>query len=206
VFITLEGGEGAGKSTQAKRLAAWLRDQGRSVCLTREPGGSPLAESIRGVVLAGWQEGVPAETETLLMFAARAAHLQHTVRPALARGEVVVCDRFTDASFAYQGAGRGVDVAHLRYLEQWVVADTQPDLTLWFDLPVEIGLQRTQGRDDNNRFEAESRSFQEKVRAAYAQRAAAHPQRYVRIDAAQDVETVWQAVQLAVDSFFMNAG
>lgn len=189
-FITLEGGEGAGKSTQARCIRDWLAARGRTVVLTREPGGSPLAEAIRAVVLSAWDEGVPAETELLLMFAARAAHLAATIRPALARGQDVICDRFVDASWAYQGAGRGIAAERLAELESFVLGALKPDLTLLFDLPPELGLQRAQQRGDANRFEAETLAFQQRVRQAYLDRAATAPERYVRIDAAQPLAAV----------------
>lgn len=190
LFLTLEGGEGAGKSTAAAFLAETFRGHGREVVLTREPGGSPLAEAIRGVVLAGWDEGVTPTTELLLMFAARAAHLAATIRPALARGAVVICDRFVDASWAYQGAGRGVPAQQLAQLEAMVLDGLAPDRTLLFDLPPEIGLARARSRGDANRFEAEALEFQQRVRDAYLARARAAPQRYRLIDAAQPLSAV----------------
>lgn len=193
-FITLEGGEGAGKSTAAAFIRDWLQAQGRSVTMTREPGGSPLAEAIRGVVLADWPEGMPAATEVLLMFAARAAHLNATIWPALARGEDVICDRFVDASYAYQGEGRGVPAERLAELERHVLKGFVPQLTLLFDLPPEQGLARAKSRGDANRFEAEAMAFQERVRAAYLQRAFAHPDRYAVIDASAPLADVQAAV------------
>lgn len=201
VFITLEGGEGAGKSTAARFIADWCSTRGREVVSTREPGGSPLAEAIRQVVLADWPEGVPADTELLLMFAARAAHLAATIRPALARGAVVISDRFVDASWAYQGAGRGIDAARIATLEADVLGTTRPDLTLLFDLDPAIGLARAKGRGDTNRFEAESLAFQARIRAAYRTRAEADPARYRIIDAEQPVETVQQALADALRGF-----
>jgi len=189
-FITLEGGEGAGKSTQARTVRRWLEARGRSVVSTREPGGSPLAEAIRGLVLADWAEGVDAMTELLLMFAARAAHLRATIEPALAAGHDVVCDRFVDASWAYQGAGRQLGDAPLASLEGLVLRGLQPDLTLVFDLPVDIGLERAQARGDANRFEGENRDFMQRVREAYLRRAAETPARYAVIDAARTIDTV----------------
>ena len=182
-LITLEGGEGAGKSTQALHIADWLRARGRTVLTTREPGGSPLAEAIRGLVLGDWAEGVSARTELLLMFAARAAHLAARIEPALARGEDVVCDRFVDASWAYQGAGRGIESRHLAALEDLVLSDLRPDLTLVFDLDPALGLARAKGRGAVNRFEAETLAFMARVRQAYLDRAAAQPARYAVIDA-----------------------
>lgn len=194
-FIVLEGGEGGGKSTQARRLRDHLEAHGRRVLLTREPGGSPLAEAIRALVLGQWPEGVDATTELLLIFAARAAHLQATIRPALADGRDVICDRFVDASYAYQGAGRGVDPADIAGLERLVLGDLQPDCVLLLDIAPEIGLQRIAERSGNNRFDAESLAFMQRVRAAYQARAAAAPARYRVIDAARDADTV--AAELA---------
>lgn len=193
-FITLEGGEGAGKSTAASFIRDWLRGQGRTVTMTREPGGSPLAEAIRHVVLENWAEGMTAETEVLLMFAARAAHLSATIWPALARGEDVICDRFVDASWAYQGEGRGVPAERLVELETYVLKGFMPQLTLLFDLPPELGLARAKSRGDANRFEAEAMVFQQRVRAAYLQRAIAAPERYAVIDASAPLADVQAAV------------
>jgi dTMP kinase len=199
-FITLEGGEGAGKSTAAAFIRDWLAARGHTVLMTREPGGSPLAEAIRAVVLADWAEGVPAATELLLMFAARSAHVQATIRPALAAGKTVISDRFVDASWAYQGAGRGVAAARLQQLEDYVLDGLQPQLTLLFDLPPELGLARAKRRGDTNRFEAESLAFQARIRAAYLARATQAPQRYVVIDAAQPLAEVQKAIAAALAS------
>ena len=198
-FITLEGGEGAGKSTAATFIRDWLAAKGRRVTMTREPGGSPLAEAIRGVVLGNWPEGVPAETEVLLMFAARAAHLNSTIWPALARGEDVVCDRFVDASYAYQGEGRGVPAERLAELERYVLKGFTPQLTLLFDLSPEQGLARARSRGDANRFEAEAMAFQERVRAAYLHRAVAAPERYAVIDASAPLAEVQAAVAAVLE-------
>ncbi len=194
-LITLEGGEGAGKTTQARFIAAWLRAQGREVVTTREPGGSPLAEAIRRLVLADWNEGVAPITELLLIFAARSAHLQATVLPALQRGCDVVCDRFVDASWAYQGAGRGVEAHKLAAIEQMVLGDLRPDLTLVFDIDPSVGLARAQGRGDANRFEAETLAFMQRVRQAYLDRAASEPQRCVVIDASLPSDAVGERIQ-----------
>ncbi|WP_411887866.1 dTMP kinase [Hydrocarboniphaga effusa] len=194
-LITLEGGEGAGKTTQARFIAAWLRAQGREVVTTREPGGSPLAEAIRQLVLADWNEGVAPITELLLIFAARSAHLQATVLPALQRGCDVVCDRFVDASWAYQGAGRGVEAHKLAAIEQMVLGDLRPDLTLVFDIDPSVGLARAQGRGDANRFEAETLAFMQRVRQAYLDRAASEPQRCVVIDASLPSDEVGERIQ-----------
>jgi len=189
-FVTLEGGEGAGKSTHLKFIAAWLEQRGRIVVQTREPGGSPLAEAIRGVVLSDWAEGVTAQTELLLMFAARAAHVMHRIEPALARGEDVICDRFVDASWAYQGAGRGIEAEHLLALEKLALQGLQPDLTIVFDIAPDIGLARAKNRGDANRFEEESIAFMSRVRAAYLERAKADPRRYAVIDASRPLVEV----------------
>jgi dTMP kinase len=199
-LITLEGGEGAGKTTHAQTIAAWLRAQGRDVLSTREPGGSPLAEAIRGVVLGDWAEGVDATTELLLIFAARAAHLHATLRPALERGCDVVCDRFVDASWAYQGAGRGLPASALQAMEDLVLAGLQPDLTLIFDIAPEAGLARAKSRGDLNRFEAENLAFMQRVRQAYLDRAAAAPQRCVVLDAGQAIEDVRRQLLSTLES------
>ncbi|HDS1698234.1 MULTISPECIES: dTMP kinase [Pseudomonas] len=190
LFITLEGPEGAGKSTNRDYLAARLREHGLDVVLTREPGGTPLAEKVRELLLAPSDEGMAADTELLLVFAARAQHLAQVIRPALARGSVVLCDRFTDATYAYQGGGRGLSVERIAALEQFVQGDLRPDLTLVFDLPVEVGLARAAARGRLDRFEQEGQAFFEAVRQAYLQRAQGAPQRYSLLDAAQSLEAV----------------
>jgi len=194
LFITLEGPEGAGKSTNREYLAERLRDAGIEVVLTREPGGTPLAERIREVLLAPVDEAMHADTELLLVFAARAQHLAEVIRPALARGAVVLCDRFTDSTYAYQGAGRGLSLERIAALETFVQGDLRPDLTLVFDLPIEIGMARASARGRLDRFELEGRVFFEAVRAAFLQRAAADPQRYLLVDAAQPLAQVQQAL------------
>ncbi|MFK8329419.1 dTMP kinase [Pseudomonas sp. BJa5] len=190
LFITLEGPEGAGKSTNREYLAAHLRAQGVDVVLTREPGGTPLAEKIRELLLAPSDETMDADTELLLVFAARAQHLAQVIRPALARGAVVLCDRFTDATYAYQGGGRGLSLERIATLEQFVQGELRPDLTLVFDLPVEIGLSRAAARGRLDRFEQEGQAFFEAVRQAYLARAKAAPQRYTLIDASQPLAQV----------------
>ena len=190
LFITLEGPEGAGKSTNRDYLAARLGAAGIEVLLTREPGGTPLAERIRELLLAPSAESMAADTELLLVFAARAQHLAQVIRPALARGCVVLCDRFTDATYAYQGGGRGLSHARIAVLEEFVQGELRPDLTLVFDLPVEIGLARAAARGQLDRFEREARSFFEAVRQTYLQRASAEPRRYRIVDAAQPLAQV----------------
>lgn len=190
LFITLEGPEGAGKSTNREYLAERLREQGVDVLLTREPGGTPLAERIRELLLDPSDEPMAADTELLLVFAARAQHLQQVIRPALAKGSVVLCDRFTDATYAYQGGGRGLSIERIAQLEQFVQAELRPNLTLIFDLPVEVGLARAAARGRLDRFEQEGRGFFEAVRQAYLQRAAQAPQRYRVLDAGQTLAQV----------------
>ncbi|PKQ40046.1 dTMP kinase [Pseudomonas sp. YY-1] len=190
LFITLEGPEGAGKSTNREYLAERLRERGIDVLLTREPGGTPLAERIRELLLDPSDEPMAADTELLLVFAARAQHLQQVIRPALAKGSVVLCDRFTDATYAYQGGGRGLSIERIAQLEQFVQGELRPDLTLIFDLPVEVGLARAAARGRLDRFEQEGRGFFEAVRQAYLQRAAQSPQRYRVLDAGQTLVQV----------------
>jgi dTMP kinase len=194
LFITLEGPEGAGKSTNREYLAERLRAEGIEVLLTREPGGTPLAERIREVLLTPGDEVMNADTELLLVFAARAQHLAEVIRPALAKGVVVLCDRFTDSTYAYQGGGRGLSLERIATLETFVQGDLRPDLTLVFDLPVEVGLARASARGRLDRFELEGRGFFDAVRSAYLKRAEADPQRYRLIDAAQPLAQVQQSL------------
>ena len=199
-FITLEGGEGAGKSTSMDFIRHHLEAAGKKVCMTREPGGTPLGEAVRDLLLDTRFEGMAADTELLLMFAARAEHLQQVIHPALARGEWVLCDRFTDATYAYQGGGRGIPRARIGMLEEWVQQGFQPHLTLLFDLPVELGLARAGERGEPDRFEREQRTFFDKVRQAYLQRAEAEPQRFRVIDAAQDYQAVQAQLARELDA------
>lgn len=199
-FITLEGGEGAGKSTQQARIVAWLQAHGKQVVETREPGGTEVSEQIRQVLLDTRNAGLDSRAELLLMFAARTQLLQQVIRPALAAGKVVVSDRFTDASYAYQGGGRQMGADTVKVLESFVHHDLQPDLTLLFDVSIEQGMQRVAGRGASDRFETESVKFFERVRETYLERAAASPQRFRIIDAGQDQEQVWQQVQVILES------
>ncbi|WP_426141672.1 dTMP kinase [Pseudomonas sp. DWP3-1-2] len=194
LFITLEGPEGAGKSTNREYLADRLRAEGIDVLLTREPGGTPLAERIRELLLAPSDEPMHADTELLLVFAARAQHLAQVIRPALARGAVVLCDRFTDATYAYQGGGRGVSLQRISTLEDFVQGDLRPDLTLVFDLPVEVGLARASARGRLDRFEQEGRTFFDAVRSTYLKRADAEPARYRLVNAALPLSDVQQSL------------
>ncbi len=197
-FITFEGIDGAGKSTHIEPLAESLRTRGATVVCTREPGGTPLAERLRALVLNEPMSGV---AETLLVFAARRDHIEQVIVPALARGEVVLCDRFTDATFAYQGFGRGQDVGVLRALEAWVQDDLQPDLTLWFDVEPSLAARRRAQARSADRFEAEDLAFFERVRAGYLARMEDAQGRIVRIDAAADRVDVRGQIDAALASF-----
>ena len=199
-FITLEGGEGAGKTTQALRLVEHLRALGIETIRTREPGGSPGAEAIRSLVVSGETEAWSPMTETLLMYAARSDHLERTIRPALEAGRWVVCDRFADSSRAYQGAGGGVPPQVIEAIDAAVVGADQPDLTLVFDLPVEVGLDRAFGRGlFETRFETKGLAFHQRLRDGFAEIARDHPARCVMIDADADPDTVearlWATVE-----------
>lgn len=195
-FISFEGIDGAGKSTHIESLAQAFKDLGRQVLTTREPGGTELAEKIRQLVL---NDPMDAMTEALLVFAARRDHIQNCIEPALAKGQVVLCDRFTDATFAYQGGGRGFDWAVLTQLEAWVQTRA-PDLTLWFDLSPQIAAERLAGARVPDKFESQPVAFFEKVVAGYAQRERADPQRLVRVDALGERDTVWARVLQTVQS------
>lgn len=191
-FITFEGIDGAGKSTHIEAVAQRLRDGGATLVCTREPGGTALAETLREVILHATMDAL---TEVLLVFAARRDHLQTVIVPALDRGDTVLCDRFTDATFAYQGAGRGLPAAVLGELEHWVQGALQPDLTLWFDLPAALAAERRAQVRPADRFEGQDLGFFARVRSGYEARAAAAPQRFARIDAALGREAV--ALQIA---------
>ena len=200
LFISVEGIDGAGKSSHIDAMAAAMRATGHVVCVTREPGGTPLAEKLREMVL---RTPMDALTESLLIFAARRDHIAQVIRPALARGEVVLCDRFTDATFAYQGGGHGFDLDVLGTLERWVQMEEgsallQPALTLWFDLPAQVAAQRLTGARVPDKFEAQPQAFFEKVIAGYAQRAALEPQRFARIHADQTPDAVRAEVLAAL--------
>jgi len=194
-FITVEGGEGVGKTTQLAFIREYLEQAGHRVVLTREPGGTALGEAIRALLLGHRHDGMAPATETLLMFAARAEHLERIIRPALAAGHWVLCDRFTDATYAYQGGGRGLPPERIAVLEDWVQGELRPDLTLLFDLPVAAGLQRAGRRGAADRFEREKADFFERVRAAYLERAWRDPDRHRIVNAARPVETVRTEVE-----------
>jgi dTMP kinase len=191
-FITFEGIDGAGKSSHIAAAAAFVRDQGRTVVATREPGGTPLGEKLRELLL---HEAMHLETEALLMFAARREHLEQVIEPALERGHWVICDRFSDATYAYQSGGRGLDREKFAQLEQWVHGHLQPDLTLLFDLPSAVaGLRITAQARDRDRFEQERTDFHERVRLAYLERAAAAPQRFAVVNADQTAKVIEKMV------------
>ena len=196
-FITFEGIDGAGKSTHIAAVAQRLRAAGTTLVSTREPGGTPLAETLRGLVL---NTAMDAMTEVLLVFAARRDHLQQVIVPALARGDTVLCDRFTDATFAYQGAGRGLSMGLLNELETWVQGELQPDLTLWFDLPADMAAQRRAQARSADRFERQDLEFFERVRSGYEARAVAAPQRFARINAALDRDTVARQITAVLEA------
>jgi dTMP kinase len=203
-LITLEGVEGAGKSTNLAYLERLLAAAGRPPLLTREPGGTELGEAVRDLLLGHRHSGMGSDSELLLMFAARAENLAQRIRPALARGQWVLCDRFTDASYAYQGGGRGIDPARIRMLEQWVHGGLQPDLTLLLDLPVERGLDRAGRRSQPDRFEAEEQDFFERVRQAYLERARAEPKRIRVIDAGCGLDKVQSQVRRELELFLRS--
>lgn len=201
-FITLEGGEGAGKSTQLVAIKDWLQGRGYEVVVTREPGGTEVGERIREILL-NHSEDISVEAETMLMFAARAEHLARVIRPALAAGKTVLCDRFTDATYAYQGGGRGLALSRIAELEQWVQGDLRPDLTILLDISVEAGLQRAKTRGAPDRFERESHAFLERVRKTYLGRAREEQARIRVVDASPMPSEVTQTV-VGVLRDFMN--
>jgi len=202
-FITFEGGEGVGKSTQIAALRDALRARGRDVLVTREPGGTPRAERVRELLLETSDEPMPPQCELLLVFAARATHIDNVIRPALERGTWVVCDRFTDATYAYQGGGRGMRREDIALLEQLVQRDVRPDLTLLLDAPVDVATQRATTRNVANgsadRFEREQRAFFERVRATYLEQARREPARFAVIDATGAREAVTRAILAAIE-------
>jgi dTMP kinase len=205
-FITIEGGEGVGKSTQITALRDLLAARGLEVVVTREPGGTPRAERLRDLLLERDVEPMPPACELLLMFAARSTHVENLVRPALGRGAWVICDRFTDASYAYQGGGRGLERDHIAFLECLVQRELRPDLTLLLDAPLEVGEARAAARNaqsgSGDRFEQERREFFERVRSAYLELARNEPQRFVVVDAAAEQASVAQAIRSAIETRF----
>jgi dTMP kinase len=200
-FITVEGGEGVGKTTNLAFIEGRLRAAGIEVMVTREPGGTALGEDIRGLLLGHRHDGMADDAELLLVFAARAEHLVKVIKPALAAGQWVLCDRFTDATYAYQGGGRRIAAQRIAELEQWTQGDLRPDLTLLLDVPVPQGLQRAGARSAPDRFESEQTAFFERVRTTYLNLAARHPQRYRIIDTGQPLAAVQSALGLIVDAY-----
>lgn len=195
LFITLEGGEGVGKTTNLLFIKKFLEEKGIAVVVTREPGGTVLAEKLRGLLLENQTELISEKTELLLMFAARAQHLKNVIEPALERGDWVLCDRFTDATYSYQGGGRGIDTNLIAWLEQFVQDELRPDLTLLFDAPIELGMQRAKKRGALDRFESEKLDFFNNVREAYLQRARQYSERIKIVDATQSLENVQSDIQ-----------
>lgn len=191
MFMSFEGTEGVGKTTLIKRMAAYLEQQGHAVLLTREPGGTPLAEQIRGLLLNPSDEAMTENCELLLIFAARAQHIAQVIQPAIKARQWVLSDRFVDASFAYQGGGRGLNQQSIALLQQQFV-EVMPQITFWLDAPVEVGMQRAQKRGELDRFEQEKQVFFQRVREVYAQRAQAEPQRFIRLDATQTPEHLFE--------------
>ncbi|WP_111656751.1 dTMP kinase [Isoalcanivorax indicus] len=205
-FITFEGVEGAGKSSNLGWAAELLRAAGIEVVISREPGGTPLAEALRNLLLAPHEEAVAPDTELLLIFAARAQHLQQVIRPALDAGKWVLCDRFTDATYAYQGGGRGLSMTRIGALEQLVQGDLRPDCTVLFDIDVLTGLARAGKRGTLDRFEREDRAFFERIRSTYLARAEAEPERFRCLDAGAPLDEVRQQVQTLIDALVAQHG
>ena len=200
-FLTLDGIDGSGKSTHLETMREWFERRGMPVLFTREPGGTPLGEELRRLLLSP-DSRVGLRTETLLMFAARRQHLEDVILPALDKGIHVVSDRFTDATFAYQGGGRGIPAADIEVLENWVQGNLRPNLTLLLDVPLEVSFERIVGSREKDRFEQEEAEFFARVRGAYLARAAAHPQRYRVIDSNRSREEVRAAVEAALQAHF----
>ncbi|MES9897819.1 MAG: dTMP kinase [Sedimenticola sp.] len=200
-FITVEGGEGAGKSTNLDHIRRLLENAGKEVLFTREPGGTDLGEEVRELLLGHKHTGMSDDAELLLMFAARAEHLHNKIIPALEAGKWVLCDRFTDASYAYQGGGRGIDNGRIAALEAWVQQGLKPDLTLLLDLPIEVGLERAGKRSEPDRFESEKAAFFDKVRSAYLAIAEREPERVRVVNAAEPLERVQLSIELVIGAF-----
>lgn len=198
-FITVEGTEGVGKSTNMAFIENWLKEKGKELIVTREPGGTELGEKLRDVLLDAKEQSMCDDTELLLMFAARAQHLQEVIQPALDKGKWVLCDRFTDATYAYQGGGRGIEMNRIAQLEQWVQGELRPDMTLILDLPVDVGLERAGKRSEPDRFELEKHGFFNKVRDTYLSRAAAQPERYHVVDASPSIADVQNDIQTVLE-------
>ncbi len=206
LFITVEGGEGAGKSTCLEYIKLLLKQNGIESVFTREPGGTELGEDVRGILLNKKYLGMAADTELLLMFAARAEHIDKKILPEVNNGKWVVSDRFTDATYAYQGAGRGIDPQRVAVIEDWVQGELRPDMTLLLDLPVEVGMERASKRGELDRFEIEQMSFFERVAEIYRQRAKNDPDRFRLIDASKTIPEVQEQIKSVFDEKFSQLG
>jgi len=203
-FITIEGGEGVGKSSNIAFILSYLQDKKIDVVSTREPGGTVVSEKIRDLLLDSTNKSMLSDTELLLMFAARAQHLEELIKPSLVQGKWVLCDRFTDATYAYQGGGRGISMQRIAELEQWVQGDLRPDLTILLDVSIEIGMKRASERSEPDRIEQEKNNFFESVRQTYLQMAKTFPQRYRVIDASQTLEQVQKDIATVLDEYSCN--
>jgi dTMP kinase len=204
-FITLEGSEGVGKTTNLEHIKTLLTEQGIDFVVTREPGGTELGEQLRELLLGHKHDGMADETELLMMFASRAEHLDKVIKPALEKGQWVLCDRFTDATYAYQGGGRGIDFKRIEILEDYVQGSCRPDLTLLLDAPIEVGRERANKRSAPDRFEKEQVDFFNKVRDAYLKRATNDPERMKIIDAALELEAVKAQITAQIKTFFTQS-
>ena len=203
-FITVEGIEGTGKSTNIEFLTSLIKKNGYEVYCTREPGGTPMAEKIRGLLLEHGQEPLPEIAELLLFFAARSLHLRNAIEPALDLGKWVVCDRFTDASRAYQGSGRGLDLEQIECLAEWVQQGLEPDITLLLDAPAEVGMERAAARGDADRMDSEELAFYRRVRSGYLALADMHPERFIVVDASQSLDKVQESIAEKLGSYFSS--
>jgi len=200
-FITIEGGEGVGKTTNMEYIKNYLRDKDIDLIITREPGGTDLGETLRGIMLDPAQNNICSDAELLMMFASRAQHLSEKILPALESGQWVLCDRFTDATYAYQGGGRGIDLSRIEQLENWVQGQLRPDLTLLFDMPVALGMARAASRSEPDRFEQEKIDFFERVRTNYRNRALQNTTQYKIVDASKTLTEVQQQIFNVLEAF-----
>jgi len=199
-FITIEGGEGVGKTTNMQYIEKYLHNKNINVIVTREPGGTELGETLRGIMLDPAQDKICSDSELMLMFAARAQHLQQKIIPALDAGSWVLCDRFTDATYAYQGGGRGIELSRIEILENWVQGSLRPDITILFDMPVELGMTRAASRSEPDRFEQEKLDFFERVRSTYRERALQNTSQYKIIDASKELTEVQSQISTVLDN------
>ncbi len=199
-FITIEGGEGVGKTTNMQYIEKYLHNKNINVIVTREPGGTELGETLRGIMLDPAQDKICSDSELMLMFAARAQHLQQKIIPALDAGSWVLCDRFTDATYAYQGGGRGIELSRIEILEKWVQGSLRPDITILFDMPVELGMTRAASRSEPDRFEQEKLDFFERVRSTYRERALQNTSQYKIIDASKELTKVQSQISTVLDN------